>query len=126
MLEIEQSFGSNICRCTGYRSILDAFKSFAKDAPRSIEIPDIENLRLCHGYDKSCEKTCAEEGWCIVPKSEFNIDDVIIKINLKDGKTWYKVYKLVDVLKILRTESNKSYKLICGNTAKGKKVKVFV
>lgn len=47
MLEIEQSFGSNIRRCTAYRPILDAFKRFATDAPKRITITDIEDLTAC-------------------------------------------------------------------------------
>jgi len=46
MQQIENSFGSNICRCTGYRPILDAFKGFASDASASAmkNIHDIEVL----------------------------------------------------------------------------------
>lgn len=48
MWEIEKSLFSNICRCTGYRAIIEAFKKFASDAPHQIQLPDIEDLRICN------------------------------------------------------------------------------
>ena len=43
--EAEKAVSGNLCRCTGYRPLVDACKSFAKDA-------DIEDL----GFNSFCKK----------------------------------------------------------------------
>lgn len=42
--EVEESFDGNICRCTGYRPILEAFKSIASDRNdvKQENYPDVE------------------------------------------------------------------------------------
>ncbi|CAG9788241.1 unnamed protein product [Diatraea saccharalis] len=119
MLDIEKSFGSNICRCTGYRPILDAFKKFATDAPDKL-IMDIEDLKICNKTNKPCNKTCAgEEGdWHLVSESCVTQASKI-ELNLKDGKKWFKVYEISDIFDILKVEGDDSYMLVAGNTAKG-------
>ncbi|XP_026741742.1 xanthine dehydrogenase/oxidase-like [Trichoplusia ni] len=116
MLEIEQAFGSNVCRCTGYRPILDAFKKFAVDAPKD-RIMDIEDLSICKKSGKPCNQTCEDDEWCLV--DEEDVQDRLKRIVLRDGKIWYKPRVLLEVFSILLTEGPHSYMLVNGNTAKG-------
>ncbi|XP_055604377.1 probable aldehyde oxidase gad-3 [Uranotaenia lowii] len=85
MEELEKSLDSNICRCTGYRPILDTFKSFASDADEKLRsvCQDVEDLEP--RYDK----------------------------------VWYIARSLSDILSILKTESNRPYMLVAGNTGNG-------
>ncbi|KAJ0176322.1 hypothetical protein K1T71_008496 [Dendrolimus kikuchii] len=116
MLEIEKSFASNVCRCTGYRSILEAFKQFADDAPKS-DILDIEELSVCNKANKICTNTC-DSDWCIVDKTDL-IEPPTIEIHLSDGKKWFRPKVLDDILRILKKAPNDNYQLVAGNTAKG-------
>lgn len=46
--EVEEAFDGNLCRCTGYRPILDAFRSFASEGR---PVKDIEDLVCCKSKD---------------------------------------------------------------------------
>lgn len=116
--------GSNTCRCTGYRPILDAFKSFATDAPKPKEINDIEDLaHICLKKNNNCKESCKTKNeWCLIEKED---PKQIIKIDLKDGRKFYKIYVVNDIFQILNIEGYDSYMLVNGNTGRGKKIIIF-
>lgn len=118
MLEIERNLTSNICRCTGYRPILEAFKKFASDAPNP-QVLDIEDLHLCNKTENVCYKQneCDESGWCIVNKDNF--ENNIFHIELKDGKQWYNAKSISDIFEIFEKYGKDSYMMVAGNTGKG-------
>ena len=70
--KIESSFDGNICRCTGYRSILDSMKSFAADA-NPIDIEELHKM-------KCCGKNPSRSGVCAVPDKNVHI--------IKDDEEW--------------------------------------
>ncbi|KXJ82609.1 hypothetical protein RP20_CCG012771 [Aedes albopictus] len=113
MAEVENAFGGNICRCTGYRPILDAFKSLAHDAElglkQKLACMDIEDL--CSKSDRTCL------GKCPITKK---IDDKKgIHMSFIENKEWHKIYNLNEVFMILEKIGSKPYMLIGGNTAHG-------
>ncbi|KAF9416490.1 hypothetical protein HW555_006157 [Spodoptera exigua] len=119
MLEVEKSLSSQTCRCTGYRPILDAFKSFAADAPRQIKLLDIEDLKICTKTGETCNKgnSCEDNEWCFLDQEDSND---VIEIQLKDDRIWFGVQKVKDIFKIFKREGDSSYMLLSGNTARGK------
>ncbi|XP_008216630.2 xanthine dehydrogenase [Nasonia vitripennis] len=132
MKEIENSFASNICRCTGYRPILDTFKSFASDAPPAMkdQIKDIEDL---HNVRKSCtncpKKTC--KGTCqdleIIYKSSIPRS---LELELHDSVKFHKVLDIEGIFAVFEKHPNSTYVMNGGNTAHGvyrlKKRQVYI
>ncbi|XP_056643711.1 xanthine dehydrogenase-like isoform X1 [Diorhabda sublineata] len=107
---IENSFGGNICRCTGYRPILHGFKKLASGSNeiklQGEEIPDIEELQLCSEYSqKNCTKSLKK------PKKNF-------LMQAKESK-WIRVHTLQDLLEVLKISDVKNYMLVSGNTSRG-------
>lgn len=109
MKEMENSFGGNLCRCTGYRPILSAFKSLCKDVDPALigTVVDIEDLRVCHS-DAPCKEECKQ--FCFKKEQ--------ICFDLGDSK-WFKVYKIDEIFDIFDKNPKASYMLVSGNTAKG-------
>lgn len=120
MHQVENAFGGNICRCTGYRPILDAFKSLASNAC-STDIEDL-TLDLCQlkqqngsacSFQQICNRNCGAK--------RFTCENIALELVAHDGKIWLKPDNLADLLKMLTTHTMKAeYMLVAGNTAHGK------
>ncbi|XP_059486225.1 uncharacterized protein LOC132202920 isoform X2 [Neocloeon triangulifer] len=108
MADVENAFGGNICRCTGYRPILDAFKALASNATPQLKAAcaDIEDIyKICPKTNEQCSGTCRD-----VPKS------VALR---SDGVTWRTVTSIAELREALTNVGEVPYKLVAGNTAEG-------
>eukprot|EP00095_Tigriopus_kingsejongensis_P005797 maker-scaffold88_size394946-snap-gene-2.26 protein:Tk05797 transcript:maker-scaffold88_size394946-snap-gene-2.26-mRNA-1 annotation:"hypothetical protein DAPPUDRAFT_313254" len=124
---IEGALDGNICRCTGYRPILDAFKSFAGDAPAELKakITDIEDMgpnetgKKCQKSGLDCLSTCTR-------------DQVTSCFSLTQDIQWMVPKSAADLLTMLKSiPSEKRFKLVAGNTGTGiypdqERIDVFV
>ncbi|CAB3359550.1 Hypothetical predicted protein [Cloeon dipterum] len=111
MAQIENSFGGNLCRCTGYRPILDAFKALASDATPELKAScvDIEEVyKICKKTGERCS------GKCSIPA------DLPKSVALSTGgANWRKVNSLAELRDALVNVGETPYKLVAGNTAEG-------
>ncbi|XP_035826275.1 indole-3-acetaldehyde oxidase [Aplysia californica] len=109
--EIEDNFDGNMCRCTGYRPILDAMKSFAHGSgipgAKAIDIEDL-NKKLCPRTGEVCKGEQEGRG---------GTKSLEVEVN---GTRWYRPTSLEELGTILRAQKDKKVKLIFGNTAAGR------
>ncbi|KAL5006950.1 hypothetical protein ScPMuIL_015756 [Solemya velum] len=108
--EVEDSFGGVVCRCTGYRSILDAMKSFASNSTPNPRLPptDIEDLssKLCKKTGAPCTGNCR-------PRDPRGIHMVFA------GAQWFSPSTLQELYSLMTQYKDKSQRLVFGNTATG-------
>jgi len=132
--DIEDLFDGNICRCTGYRPILDAFKSFADDA--SLELKE-RLSKLPSSAQEQCpitQRACVGHGHCGSASSQHEHKSLsraqlgphlrrIGSQSLPEGN-WlfpHSLDELMNIFKLLPDDNH--YRLVAGNTGTGMHVK---
>ncbi|KAI5646277.1 molybdopterin-binding domain of aldehyde dehydrogenase domain-containing protein [Phthorimaea operculella] len=122
MAQMERSFGSNTCRCTGFRPIMDTVKSFAADCSPSLckKVQDMEDL-FCDKTKKICERKYSvksfDSDWSVLSHLSLE-EDAIIEMDFGNSQ-FYKVYSIAEIFSVLNKCGIDSYMLVDGNTSKG-------
>lgn len=118
VVEAEKAVSGNLCRCTGYRPIVDACKSFASD----VDIEDLGLNSFCRKGDKdssSLTRFDSEKRICTFP--EFLKDEIkSVDSGMYRWCSPASVEELSSLLEACKANSNTvSMKLVAGNTSMG-------
>uniref|UniRef100_A0A1J3G0L1 Indole-3-acetaldehyde oxidase n=1 Tax=Noccaea caerulescens TaxID=107243 RepID=A0A1J3G0L1_NOCCA len=115
--EAEKAVSGNLCRCTGYRPIVDACKSFASD----VDIEDLGFNSFCKKGDscKSLPRFDSEKRVCTFP--EFLKDEIkSIDSGMYQWCSPVSVEELKRLLGAFKANGDEvSIKLVAGNTSTG-------
>lgn len=122
-----------MCRCTGYRPIADAFKTFAKDADERLlsKLIDLEELDMIKPCGLECTKNCTHRGKCFnhhnggdgdLSETDEDCDEFVhinddrmLKVKAVNHH-WFRAGNLDDVFEAM---SEGEYMLIAGHTGQG-------
>ena len=129
--DIEDLIDGNICRCTGYRPILDAFKSFADDKSKELQdklsglSSDAQKTcpitqKKCVGHNL-CKKGAKRQGSVLATATKFgeHKKDPIPSQNTAEG-SWVFPHNLDELMEILKNLSDdNTYRMVAGNTGTG-------
>ncbi|KAG5679786.1 hypothetical protein PVAND_009324 [Polypedilum vanderplanki] len=113
MKELEIAMQGNLCRCTGYRPIIEGYRTFTKEFGN--------------------EAVCGMVNLCLIIHSQEPIFPPELKLNDQfDKKTlkfindrdvmWFRPIELKELLKF-KQEHGTAAKIVCGNTEVGVEVK---
>jgi xanthine dehydrogenase/oxidase len=110
--EIEDIFDGNICRCTGYRSILTGMKTFASDWTAEDEAHRMKCLA-----DPGCEQQKPAD--VVIPFPDAAKAPPQPVSSQHGSQIWYAPVTLNELAKIMDKNRNKKLRLIHGNTSYG-------
>ena len=101
--QLENILDGNLCRCTGYRPILDAVKQFASEG----HIGDIEDIKPCPNTGESCVGRCAGVR-------------MVCGDNTQPSASWHHPTTLAELTQILGSFTPETkYRIVGGNTGTG-------
>eukprot|EP01091_Cochliopodium_minus_P009731 TRINITY_DN245_c0_g1_i2.p1 TRINITY_DN245_c0_g1~~TRINITY_DN245_c0_g1_i2.p1 ORF type:complete len:960 (-),score=332.45 TRINITY_DN245_c0_g1_i2:1092-3647(-) len=109
--DFQESTDGNICRCTGYRPILESANTFAVNCK---ECPSLDIEEIGTKFKKYNPKTDDPKE----PPLE-NIKITFKTIRGNDGSLWYQPLTLSQVLSIKKENKGKKMRVMTGNTSTG-------
>ncbi|XP_035713400.1 xanthine dehydrogenase/oxidase isoform X1 [Folsomia candida] len=124
MEQVEDAFDGNICRCTGYRPILDAFKAMSGNASEELKrkMAQPESTKCpCSGMT-CCQQINPPEISELTEKFEnCSMEETKLYLNLKSGEKWIRATNLVTLFEVVQhfVTSGTNYRIIAGNTGTG-------